>query len=283
MPLLERAWQHRTRYFPAAIGFVRPTDTLAISLTGTACALDCAHCGHRYLRGMVAIDDANPDGMTSCLISGGCDRSGRVPVQTHADRVAELRAGRSMNWHVGMIAESDMEAIAPQVDVVSFDFVVDDEAIAEVYGLSYTADDYLCTYKMLRRHARVVPHLTLGLRAGQMHGEYRALDALRSAGLEALVVLVFIPTAGTRYADCSPPVLEDVVRFLGEARCSLPQVPIYLGCMRPGGAYRQELDALAVRAGVNKIVNPARSAVRTAGALGLQAQWESECCVIRPA
>ena len=281
MPLLERAWQLRTRCFPSVIGFVRPTNTLAVSLTGTACALDCAHCGRHYLRGMVAVEHANPAGMTSCLVSGGCDRSGRVPVQAHADRVSELRVGRSMNWHVGMITESEIEAIASQVDVVSFDFVVDEDTIREVYGLSYTAADYLRTYEMLRRHARVIPHLTLGLRAGEFHGEYRALDALLRAGLEALVVLVFIPTAGTRYADCSPPALGKVVQFLADARCALPRAPVYLGCMRPGGTYRQDLDALAVRAGANKIVNPARSALQTASELGLKAQWESECCAMR--
>jgi hypothetical protein len=31
---------------------------------------------------------------------------------------------------------------------------------------------------------------------------------------------------------------------------------------------------------VNKIVNPAPSAVRLAPELGLLVQWESECCVI---
>jgi len=281
MTLLEHAWRHRTRHFRTTIGFTRPSNTLPVSLTGTSCALNCAHCGRRYLRGMVAIEHANPAGMTSCLMSGGCDRHGKVPVQAHADLVAELRVGRGMNWHVGMITESEIEAIAPQVDVVSFDFLVDEDTIREVYGLSYTADDYLRTYEMLRRHARVIPHLTLGLRAGAFCGEYRALDALRSAGLEALVVLVFVPTAGTRYANCPPPALDEVVNFLAQARCTLPQVPIFLGCMRPGGEYRRHLDSLAVRAGVNKIVNPARSAVQTASTLGMQTRWESECCVMR--
>jgi len=177
-----------------------------------------------------------------------------------------------------MIDQEQMLAIAPYVDVISFDFVGDTGTIREVYGLDYTVDNYVQTYAMLRRYARVIPHLTLGLRGGQFSGEYQALHTLQGLGVDALVVLVLIPTVGTRYANCSPPALEEVTGFLLEARRTLPDTPIYLGCMRPGGSYRSRLDELALRAGVNKIVNPTSSAVRLAEALGLSAQWENECC-----
>lgn len=279
------AWQQaqhiRAEQFPPRIGFVRPDHTLAVSLTGSGCALNCAHCGGHYLHGMVAIEDADATGMTSCLISGGCDERGRVPVTSYMPLVTALRPGRILNWHVGMIGEDEIHAISPWVDVISFDFLADDETIHEVYGLDYTAADYMRTYEMLRRHATVVPHLVLGLRGGQFYGEYQALDALKTIGLEALVVLVFRPTPGTRYADRQPPPVLEVADFLLAARCTLPGVPIYLGCMRPGGRYRQNLDPLAVHAGVNKIVNPVPSAVRMATELGLQVQWENECCVIQ--
>jgi uncharacterized radical SAM superfamily protein len=65
------------------------------------------------------------------------------------------------------------------------------------------------------------------------------------------------------------------------ARRKLPDTPIHLGCMRPGGRYRRELDPLAVRAGVNKIVNPAPAAVQLAAEFGLSVRWENECCVIQ--
>jgi uncharacterized radical SAM superfamily protein len=220
-------------------------------------------------------------GKTSCLISGGCDRCGRVPVISHLDKIAALRPGRILNWHVGMLDESEMRVIAPYADIVSFDFVGNDETIREVYNLDYTVDDYVRTYAMLRQHAIVVPHLTLGLRGGQFSGEYQALDILRAAGLSALVILVLIPTPGTRYAGCRPPALDEVELFLLTARLALPDTPIYLGCMRPGGSYRRQLDPLAVRAGVNSIVNPAPSAVRLATELGLEVRWRDECCVIQ--
>ena len=275
-------WLH-ARKSVSQIEFVRPSQTLGISLTGTSCAMQCAHCGGHYLRGMVPIEDADATGKTSCLISGGCDGQGRVPVTMHLARIAALRAGRVLNWHVGLIGEGEMLAIAPYVDVISFDFVGDNQTIRDVYGLDYTVDDYVRSYVMLRQHARVVPHLALGLRGGQFCGEYPALNMLQAVGLDALVLLVFIPTPGTRYAHCQPPPLAEVAEFLLTARCTFPDVPIYLGCMRPGGRYRRDLDPLAVRAGVNKIVNPAPSAVRVAEELGLSIHWENECCVIQRA
>lgn len=43
--LLDRAWQTRLANFPMTIQFDYPVDTAVISLTGTQCALNCAHCG----------------------------------------------------------------------------------------------------------------------------------------------------------------------------------------------------------------------------------------------
>jgi len=279
----QHAWAARTEHFPPQIGFVRPNRTLAVSLTGSRCALHCAHCAGHYLSNMTPIETADATGMTSCLISGGCDQRGRVPVTAHIAQVAALRPGCILNWHVGMIDEDEMRAIAPHVDVISFDLIGDNETIHEVYGLDYTVDDYMHTYTMLRRYTRVIPHLILGLRGGRFSGEYQALYMLKTVGLDAFVVLVLIPTPGTRYAGCQPPTLAEVADFLLTARCTLPDIPIYLGCMRPGGRYRRELDSLAVRAGVNKIVNPAPPAVQLATELGLLVQWENECCVIQRA
>jgi uncharacterized radical SAM superfamily protein len=72
-----------------------------------------------------------------------------------------------------------------------------------------------------------------------------------------------------------------VMDIVVEARLRFPDKPLYLGCMRPRGRYRLELDPLAVRAGVNVIVNPAREAVRLAEELGLRITRGRECCVVR--
>ena len=276
---LRQAWAAREKHFPSLICFDYPRLTLAISLTGSQCALDCAHCGGHYLRHMQPIETANPNGASSCLISGGCDKRGRVPVLEKADQVAAIRHGRLLNWHVGLITEPEIQGVAPLVDVVSFDFVGDDDTIREVYGLNVGVEAYVETYKALQRHATVIPHITIGLRGGRISGETEALRLLSGLGLEALVLLVFIPTRDTRYEDKAPPLLSDVAEFLADARLSFPDIPIHLGCMRPYGSYRDELDSLAVLAGLNRIVSPARPAVELAKSLGLEIRTGEECCV----
>jgi lipoyl synthase len=251
-----------------------------LSLTGSHCALDCAHCGGHYLRGMRPIWDAEPDGSPSCLVSGGCDPTGRVPVLAHLDRVRAWREGRRLNWHVGLISQAEVEAIAPLLDVVSFDFVGDEATIREVYGLEHAVEAYVETYRLLRGAARTLPHVTIGLRGGELGHERRAFRLLRDLGLDGLVLLVFIPTPGTRYAHRQPPPVPAVAELVAEARQTFPDAPLYLGCMRPKGRYRDELDPLAVRAGVNVLVSPSRPARRLAGELGLAVREMRECCVL---
>ncbi len=277
---LARAWAIRQARFPDEITWSYPLDTAVLSLTGEQCALDCAHCGGHYLGGMRPIWASEPDSSTSCLISGGCDPQGRVPVLAHADHVRAWRQGRKMNWHVGFVSEAEMEAITPLVDVVSFDFVGDDATIREVYGTDRSVDDYVETYRLLRRHRPTLPHVTVGLRGGAMGHEMPAFERLQELGLDGLVILVFIPTPGTRYADRQPPAVGVVAELLAEARVRFPDAPLYLGCMRPKGKYRNELDPMAVQAGFNVIVSPARPARQRAAELGLAMRQIRECCVL---
>ena len=98
--------------------------------------------------------------------------------------------------------------------------------------------------------------------------------------VDGLVLLVFIPTQGTRYADRQPLPVPVVAELLAEARIRFSDVPLFLGCMRPKGRYRAEIDPLAVKAGVNVLVGPARSAREAAVGLGLRVLESRECCVL---
>jgi uncharacterized radical SAM superfamily protein len=179
-----------------------------------------------------------------------------------------------------LIDERAIQAIAPYVDVISFDVVGDQETIREVYGLDKTPADYAATYAMLRRYVRVVPHITIGLRCGQLGHERPAMDLLTAVGFEELVFIVFIPTPETPYAACPVPEVEQVALLLAEARQRFPSSIVRLGCMRPRGAYRAQLDPLAVRAGINAIVSPAREGRAEAVCLSLDPIETRECCVL---
>ncbi len=277
---VESAWRAREANFGPRVAFDYPLSTAAISLTGPHCALNCAHCGGEYLKPMMPIWNAQVQGATSCLISGGCGPSGKVPVTRGLEKIGALRNGRVMNWHVGLIGREEAEAIAPYVDVISFDFVGDDETIQEVYGLERRVEDYVKTYDLLRGYFPLIPHITVGLKGGEIVGEYRALEILGGLGVEGLILIVFTPTSGTRYADREPPGLKAVIDLIAEARLRFPTVPLYLGCMRPRGEYRHLLDPWALQAGVNGIVSPASEALVLAEELGLEVMRREECCAV---
>lgn len=293
--LMKKAWAVRAENFPMQIEFDYPEATEVVTLTGKHCALDCAHCGGHYLQGMKSVEEVThnkrtgfdtgvsrtgADGAKSCLISGGCDAAGKVPFMHSIPFIESMKQDKKLNFHVGLVNEQEADKLRELADVVSFDFVTDDATVQEVFGLGRLAEDYLHTYRILRQRVKVLPHICIGLKGGELAGEYRALELLKQEGADGLVFIVFIPTPGTRYAEKNPPSLEEVVKILAEARLSFPDKPIYLGCMRPKGRYRQELDQAAVRCGVNKIVVPTRAAVELAGQLGLQVSCGEECCVL---
>lgn len=281
---IQRAWQVRQKNFLPEIYFDFPTQTKSVSLTGGACALNCAHCGGHYLAGMTPVEElrhmGNPLPFRSALISGGCTPDGKVPFMRHLGLLWSLKETIRLNFHVGLVEDKEIAQLEGLADIVSFDFVADQETIREVYGLEREPEDYLRVYRALRRKVPVMPHLTLGLKEGKWDGEEAALEVLEKEGLDGLTFIVFIPTPGTRYANRQPPKLEEVIEFLAKARIRFPNVPLALGCMRPKGLYRQVLDEAAVALGLNRIVMPTPAARQLANQKGLKIRRGEECCAL---
>lgn len=281
--LVAEGWKVREGNFPPDIYFSYPMKTQAVSITGQHCNLNCGHCGGHYLKHMKVLDELLADEKLSAqsfLISGGCTAEGRVPIREQLAKLTALKGCRKFNLHVGLVNEDDIEGIAQIADKVSFDFVGDDSTIQEVFGLQRTVQDYVDSYVKLRQKCKVIPHICIGLHGGGIRGEYRALELLHKLGADGITFIIFTPTRETRYANHQPPSIIDVLSVLVAARKKFPQIPIHLGCMRPGGSYRRELDQWAVRLGINSIVNPASNAVAVAETLGLLPVKREECCVL---
>ncbi|MFH0801780.1 MAG: radical SAM protein [bacterium] len=267
------------------IEFCRPTRTLAISLTGSRCALSCAHCGGHYLRGMKTPEEAEHllagKDYRSCLISGGSDERGRVPLHENLSFLSRLSSiGLRLNLHTGLVPPESVSGLESLSPTISFDFLVDDETIRSVYGTGAAGKDYLESFRALSKRYPTVPHLTIGLLEGRIRGEYAALEALASEKPEKLVFLVFIPTKGSRFERCSPPPLPEVEKIFSRAREILPGTSFFLGCMRPGGLYRQRLDLLALKYRFSRLVMPSRPAQEMALKLGMQVVTVEECCCL---
>ncbi len=266
------------------ISFVYPKRTEPVSITGTGCALSCAHCNGHYLEHMKDVFHSREDGenkdIGSYLVSGGCNAKGAVPLRDNITLLSELSNRHRVVAHTGLIEREDAAAIAQYVDSASFNLIGDDATIREVYGLHRTVQDFMDSYHGLREHVRTFPHITIGLHGGKIRGEYRAVDILSEARCDALVLNVFIPTEGTKYANATPPTVDEAADVITYANKQLNGAKIYIGCMRPGGSFRREFDSLCVKEGVDRIVMPARNARALAQEMGLDIIYREECCVL---
>jgi lipoyl synthase len=267
---------------PKKIQFVHLKNTKAISLSGRGCAFDCAHCNKHYLKHMDNLDSDIPENVTSLLISGGLKKDGQSFILDKKDELLDLKKKKKykFNSHVGFVDEQEVEELAKIVDYVSFDFVSDPEVIKKVYKIEKTKEEYINMYKILSAKLPVHPHITIGIDEGKIHWEYEAIDELYKLGADRLVFNVLIPTPGTEFEGVEPPDLEEVRKVLQHARKVFEGKLVIIGCMRPAGGYRLELDKIAVEEGVDRIVQPTPKARQLAEEMGLEISNSYECCVI---
>jgi len=264
----------------------------AVSITGAACQQGCDHCRGRLLTTMRPALDAEElyalgkrlaaEGQEGMLLSGGSDPWGRLPWDKVLPAIARLSAetGLVLTAHVGRIDEPTARALK-QAGI--------SQALVDVVGSQGTAQRVLHLADGLAAQSEtlaacravgleVVPHLILGLDHGQMHGEERALEIVAALEPKRVVFVVLMPLKGTPLAGVQPPSPAEAARFMALARQRLPRARHHLGCARPRGRHRQELDALAVRAGINALAIPSDGALDQARALGVEVSYRDTCC-----
>lgn len=264
--------------FGKRIDFVYPYLTQTLSLTSNECALNCAHCNRQWLKGMYTLSEIDKNAR-SILLSGGCDLNGRVPLKENFELIRELSSKTKLIAHTGLVKNEDIEKIAPYIVSVSFNFIGDNTTIKEVYGLKKEVNDFIESYLTLKKFVHVYPHITIGIHGGKIKGENYVLSILKSLGTEAIVFNVFMPTPNTLYHDKEPPKIEETLGIIKHARREFPNTLLYLGCMRPRGRYRIELDEQVVGI-VNRIVLPASSAIKKAESLNYEIKKLEECCIL---
>ena len=264
------------------IQFVYPSATKTVSLSGGGCALDCGHCNKHYIRQMDTLDTAIAEGTKSFLISGGLKKDGKSFVLDKKKQIRELRdEGKyRFNSHVGFVDPEEIEEMAELVDYVSFDFVSDSRVIKSVYKLDKTVDEYIEQYKLLSSRIKTYPHVTIGLDRGEISWEYEAIDILAQLGADRVVLNVLIPTPGTEFQFVKVPDLDEVRKVFAHARKAFKDGLVIVGCMRPKGKYRLDMDLMAVEEGVDRIVQPTPRARKLAEEKGMEISHFYECCAL---
>ncbi|KKP36768.1 MAG: hypothetical protein UR28_C0038G0007 [Candidatus Peregrinibacteria bacterium GW2011_GWF2_33_10] len=265
------------------IEFVYLKNTSAISLSGNFCALNCKHCNKHYLKHMKTINDNLPSNTRSVLISGGLDKEGKSFIKKFAKNLLELKKSHhyKFNAHIGFPDENEIDEIKNIIDVVSFDLISDEKVVKKVYGLHKNKEDYINLYKILKaKKIPVHPHITIGIDEGKIHWEYEAIDILKKLNADKLVLNVFIPTKGTVFENAAKPDLDEIRKVFKYARKIFKNKILILGCMRPYGQYRADLDKIAVEENFDRIVHPTLMARRLVEEKNFEIKYLYECCVM---
>ncbi|MFQ5418839.1 MAG: radical SAM protein [Anaerolineae bacterium] len=281
------------RYQTAEYSGHNAAEFVSISVTGTACALSCEHCKMQVLRSMTDLRQFDgslfdlcaglaEQGAQGVLISGGSDKNGRVPLLPHIPDLIRVsrELGLKIRVHPGLPDEETCAGLGEaDIDGAMVDIIGHEDTIREVYHLQATPDDYETVLARLDRYnVPAIPHIILGLHYGRMLGEWRALEMIRQHPSKLLVLVILMPLTGTPMAVSQPPSLPEIGRFFADARQALLDTPVMLGCARPLGLMKTEIDRLAVDAGLNGIAYPAEGIVEYARRRGLRPTFINACC-----
>lgn len=281
------------RYETSEYGDHDAAEFVSISVTGSSCALSCEHCKMQVLLGMSDLTRFKGSlfdlcarladrGARGVLISGGSDRRGRVPLLPHIPDLIRARRelGLTLRVHPGLPDEETCAGLAEVgIDGAMVDIIGHERTIRDVYHLDSTPADYEAVLERLDRHGvPAVPHIILGLHFGRMLGEWNALEMIARHDLKALVLVILMPLTGTPMAAVEPPSLEEIGRFFEAARAAVPEKPVLLGCARPLGEIKADIDRLAIDAGFNGIAYPADGIVAYAESKQLKPTFINACC-----
>jgi len=159
------------------------------------------------------------------------------------------------------------------------DVIGHEQTIREVYHLDRSPEDCLRSMMICREAGlNFAPHVVIGLHFGQIIGEYNALKMIREVQPKTLVLVILTPTAGTGMYTVSPPDLPEVEKVLVAARVWNPDIFLSLGCAKPPGVYKRQVEMLAIDYGFNGIAFPGDAAIEHACRRGLLPVFTEQCC-----
>lgn len=267
----------------------------AVSITGGECKLQCDHCKAKVLEPMLpattphdlwrVANEQIAAGAAGILLTGGSNHRNEVEYDSFYPvirRIKEAFPAFRIALHTALVERDGAQCMADAgVDVAMLDVIGAQDTITQVYHLKRSVDDFERTLEnLLASSMKVVPHIVLGLHYGRFLGEWQALEMLRRHQPDALVLVVAMPFYAPAERPFIVPDSSEVGRFFLDARSSLPDLPLLLGCARPPGRAKSQIDAYAVMAGLNGIAHPADGMVELAIRLGREVRVTPACCSI---
>ncbi len=277
-PFLNLAYKANKRKFGNLLKIYIPNKRFpAISITGSECSLHCEHCNKKYLDGMKPILNNSElksyllklykNGGTGALISGGSLPDGSVPLLNFLDTIKEIkkRTNLIINTHTGLLSEETARQVAlAGVDIVSFDVTMDKDIINNIYHLNKDIDDYKKAISFMQKYGiNIVPHICVGLFYGKIHKELETIKFLKESGLDpSLIVLIALIPPNNSENNFLRPQPSDIAKIIATTRFVYPDAEISLGCMRPRGDVKLEIEKYAIKAGINRIEIPSKNTLK---------------------
>lgn len=267
----------------------------AVSITGGDCKLQCDHCKANILEPMIpartpedlwrAVNDIIDDGAQGMLLTGGSNHRNEVEYAPYYDTIRRIKDAFPQFRIAAHAALVDDDAALSMeqagIDVAMMDVIGAQETITRVYHLRRSVADFEATLESLvRTRMKVVPHIVIGLHYGQMLGEWKALEIIQRHLPDAVVLVVVMPFYASEKKPFATPDSAETGHFFRAARAALPATPLLLGCARPPGEARMEIDTYAVMACLDGIAHPADGAVELAARLGRRVRVTPACCSI---
>jgi len=267
----------------------------AVSITGGECKLACDHCKAKILEPMIpartpealwrVVNEQIANGAQGMLLTGGSNHRNEVEydafypvIRRIKDAFPEFRIA----MHTALVdADIAQRMEASGIDAAMMDVIGAQDTISQVYHLRRSVADFERSLECLAATTmKVVPHIVIGLHYGRMLGEWNALEIVARHRPDALVLVVVMPFYAPETRPYVIPDTRQVGRFFMDAREALPDLPLLLGCARPAGMAKAQIDAYAVMAGLNGIAHPADGMVELAARLEREVRVTPACCSI---
>jgi uncharacterized radical SAM superfamily protein len=297
-PFFEYAREITKNSFGNVIKIYNPSNKFpAISITGSECALQCEHCNKKYLDGMRHLTDnkdleeflmnLSENGGIGALISGGSEADGSVPLISFLDTIKKVKNQTNLiiNTHTGLLSEETAKKLADaNVDIISFDLNMDEEILRDIYHLDKSIFDYEKAVNLLRKYnLNIVPHVCIGLYYGKLHKELDSIKFIKDSGMNpSLIVLIaLIPPKNSSEKFETPDPLN-IAKIIAAIRFNFPNTEISLGCMRPRGNIKVEVEKKALEAGITRIEIPSPQTLKWLKKTNseIKLKFYSACCAI---
>ncbi len=267
----------------------------AVSITGGDCKLQCDHCKAKILEPMIpartpeqlwsVVNEQIAGGAQGMLITGGSNYRNEVEYDAYYPTIRRIK-DTFPEFRIAMhTALVDMDIARRMedcgIDAAMMDVIGAQDTISQVYHLRRTVDDFEKTLEYLvSTNLKVVPHIVIGLHYGELLGEWNALEMIRRHMPQAVVLVVVMPFYAPEHRPFVTPDSREVGRFFMDARKALPDIPLLLGCARPPGRVKAEIDSYAVMAGLNGLAHPSDGMVELAARLERDVRVTPACCSI---